>query len=71
MWRIKPITSSPIILYILRLIRVQRQILQVSRRKLLNRAGGGGWEFKECGRDDSGGGLLDPKEISFIKLGTF
>ena len=65
-------TSSPIILHILRLgRRVHREVLQGGRRRFLGRVGGGGWVFKEGIRDNSRGRLLDPKEIPLIKLSTF
>lgn len=65
-------TSSPIILHILRLgTRAHREVIQRRRRRLLDRVGGGGWVFKEGVRDDGGGRFLDPKEVSLIKLSSF
>jgi len=76
MWRSRPISTSPMIIHIPKVLRL---LIRVTRRRdvkwdrggLLTWSGVGGWVLKQGGsRDDRGDRLLDAKEVALIKLST-
>jgi len=71
MWRSRPITTSPMIIHIPRVLRfpirvTRRRDVKWDRGGLLTWSGVG----EQGGRDDRGDRLLDAKEVVLIKLST-